>query len=140
WMAKSVVHLLEVIEVEAENSKPFTLIQKSESICNLLAEEMPIGQIGQPIMHCHMGDYCFSSSTLGDVFVRGNPTAAVQRPLRDKNLSPVRGSDNVLDGLALRQFGDRHLEPVRIDGGDTFRGLITQKVRKGTIRCEHLSR
>ena len=106
-MSESIVDILEAIEVEVKNCELLAGAQLSEVIFDLRAEQMPIGQIGQPIMQRHVRDFGFGPSSLSDVLVRDDPAAPEHGLIGDEYVAPIRRGDDALHDGAFRQLGKK---------------------------------
>ena len=76
-MAKRIVDVLEVIEVETEHRKLIAAPDEPQGLFELFAEQRPVRQIGQRVMARHVRNLFLGRLPFGDVFEGGNPSAAL---------------------------------------------------------------
>jgi hypothetical protein len=78
-MAKRVVDVLEVIEIETQDRKLIAASGKPQGLFELLAEQRPVRQVGQRVMARHVGNLFLGGLPFGDVFEGSDPSAALHR-------------------------------------------------------------
>ncbi len=76
-MAQRIVDVLEVVEIEAEHRHLIVAPNEPQGLFELFAEQRPVRQIGQRVMARHVRDLFLGGLPFGDVFERGNPSAAL---------------------------------------------------------------
>ena len=90
WVAKRVVHRLEIIEVEAHDGhRLFLLGDASESFDHLLAEQQAIWQVRQGVMSRDVADVFFCPVAFRYVFIGAHPAAASHRLMAYGDHSPI---------------------------------------------------
>ena len=82
-MPKRVVDAFELVEVQAKYGYALSPFDPFELVFEPLAQQYAIGQIGQCVVTGHMCDTYFRTLAFGNVFVRGNPSAARQGVVQD---------------------------------------------------------
>ncbi len=113
-MSEGVIHFFEVVEIDPVKGKAASGLQRPEAGLKLLAEVMPIGNLGQRIMARQPIDFLFGLTLLRYVLLNINPSATSERLVADQDdaaaleelrmrerLSPCQLCDVVLDPLAL---------------------------------------
>ena len=75
-MAKRIVDVLEVIEIETQHRKLIAAPDQPQGLFELLAEQRPVRQIGQRVMARHVRDLLLSGLPFGDVLEGSDPPAA----------------------------------------------------------------
>ena len=74
-MAKGVIHVLEAIQVEAQEGELLLRLCTRDPLRQIAVEQQAIGQIGQCVMLGHMRDADFRIAAIGDVFIGCDPPA-----------------------------------------------------------------
>src|ERR1700733_11297575 len=78
-MAKRVIDILEMIEIEAVHSDVAIPLRMTQRNVEFVAEFDSIGEICQSIVVCHVRKLVLAFSPLGDVFEGRDPPAALHR-------------------------------------------------------------
>ena len=113
-MSESVIQLFEVIEIDPVKGKAASGLQRAEAGLKLLAEVMPIGNLGQRIVARQPINFLFGLTLLRYVRLNIDPSATSEGLVADQDgaavleelrmrerLSPCQLRDVVLDPLAL---------------------------------------
>ena len=113
-MSEGVIHFFEVVEIDPVKGESAPGLQRPGPIFQLLAELMPIGNLGQRIMARQPIDFLFGLTLLRYVLLNINPSATSERLVADQDdaaaleelrmrerFSPCQLCDVVLDPLAL---------------------------------------
>ena len=136
-----VVDALELIKVEAQYCEAFAALDALDFVVELLEQQNAIGQIRQGVVARHVRDALLGTLTLGHVFMRGEPAAAGDRFVDDRNSPPVRQVHDAIEGLPL---GDSVSKPrnifVGICGEAAGLDPMPEQLAKGAARFYDLGR
>src|SRR3978361_1113888 len=98
-MATAVVSLLEPIEMEAEQRELSSTGGHKNRFFHTFAEQHPVGQLRQGIVARHEQNACLELMSLGNVLVRGHPTAFGHRMMRNVDKAAVSQRHHQIRGL-----------------------------------------
>jgi hypothetical protein len=134
-VAESVVNALQMIEVEVSDRQPLSPSDALECLFELQVKKLAIRQAGQRVMVREMHDPLFRGFCLGDIFVGGDPSAALNRLADDVNDPPVTKVRRPAEDLSLvdgsQNVGDILLDVVRAETADR-RSMFDDFLQGGT--------
>src|ERR1700712_2419272 len=77
-MPKHIVDALEAVEIQAKNDDLICLDRGFQRLRQFSLKEISIRQVGERVVLSHVSDLLLGLSSLGNILVRINPTAAGQ--------------------------------------------------------------
>src|SRR5262249_13663737 len=138
-MAQCVVDLLEVVEVQAQNSERCAAFDVSEMVVQLFAQQCTICQSSQRIVIRQVFDALVRKLTLRNVLVRGDPSAARQWLGNFLNGTPIRQRNDLSPSLSLPDTGNYVTGTfLRIAREQPNFFAVLVKLLQRASRCPHL--
>src|SRR5205807_10289744 len=126
-VSEGIVDALEMVEIDVQNRQALTAVSTGECLIKLFAEHQTIGQAGERVVMCQSRNqrsislaFFFCAPPLGDVLMRGHPTATRHRSTHHVNGAAICG----LHRLARRLFES--------DSGQKFGTVLLRVTRKGS--------
>src|SRR5882757_9249373 len=91
-----IVDTLEAVEVEAEHREVLAAADADERFLQPRAKQGPVRQVGQTIMPRHVGDLRLGGAPVGDILMRRDPSAALERRVAEQEYAAIRLLDHKL--------------------------------------------
>ena len=84
-VSQGIVDAFEMVEVEAQHCQALAAFDTLQFLLKPFTQQDAIWQIGQGVMPRHVSDLLLSLLPIGDVFVGGQPSAAGDRRVDDRD-------------------------------------------------------
>ena len=122
-MAERIVHVLELVQVEAQHGLPGLAPRAQQRLHHELVERGAVWQLRERIVTGHVLDLGLGQRPLGDVLMGGDPPASVHRLVDDGDRPAVRRVDDLLGRRSLRD-AQHHRLAILVDVGGEIAGLL----------------
>ena len=99
-MAERIVHLLEVVEVEAQHGAGFVSSAARDGLAQPVVKQHAVWQLGQRVMMGHVGDFGFNPAPLRGVLQGDQPAVVFDRGEIDCQRAAIRQFPQVSFALA----------------------------------------
>src|ERR1700687_5605266 len=112
-MSEGVIDTFEFVDVDIEHRQLFIGCDPGQFPFQLLVKQYAVRQICERIVMREVRDALFGTLALGDILVRGYPTAAEQRLVYDQYRTPVSRIDDVVSDIPQRYVAqDRRTKTI----------------------------
>ena len=136
-----VVDALEVVEIEVEHRQALVPRQLAERVCQAVAQQHAVGQIGQCVVARHVRDLLLGAATFGNVLMRGHPAAARHGMIQDRDGAAVGQLYQLAIGLALGDDSHQILDvAVRVIREHTVVPAMEQQLPQQAAGLDDLGR
>ena len=113
-MPEGVIDFLEVVEIDPMQGKAASGSNCAEPVLELLAEVVPVGDLGQRIMTRQPIDFLLGKALFGDVLLNIDPAAAGERLVADQDDAAALEVLRVRERLSARELRHVVLNPLAL--------------------------